>query len=212
MVSNEFFNENDFTKRLESISLHTRRVYCRNVEDYWNKITPLFASDISKDSLYKYIYRETNRLNLYNVHPYDILLEAIVRGIEYITNYEKSIENPKAWLRVTSHNIILEHVKAIKGCYQWSDELTDRLDFTNNEEEKESFNEHPARAWQAFRSLSKPEKRIIIYKLFQNKSYSEINQLASYKNYSQVAIRQQYCRAVKNLRKSFKQLDPDSAV
>jgi DNA-directed RNA polymerase specialized sigma24 family protein len=201
-------NEN-LLRKLENIYLCEERKYCKNVQDYWSKVTPLFASDVSKISLYKYISGRINRLNLHNVDPCDVLLESIIRGIEYITKHQKPIENPEAWLRFTASNVLLEKVKEIKRYYQWSDDL-DRIDFDNDREDRESFSEHPGKALQAFRSLSKPEQQIITYRLFQNKKYSEINDIDSYKEYSQITIRQQYHRAIKNLRKIFKQLVPDS--
>jgi RNA polymerase sigma factor (sigma-70 family) len=212
MTTNKSVNADDeFLKKLETLHFYEERKYCKNVQDYWSKVTPLFASDVSKIGLHKYISGRINCLNLHNVDPYDVLLESIIRGIEYITKHQEPIENPKAWLRVTASNVLLEKVKEIKRYYQWSDDL-DRIDFDNDREDRESFSEHPGRALQAFRSLSKPEQRIIIYRLFQNKKYSEINELVLYRGYSQSAIRQQYCRAIKNLRKIFKQLVPDSLL
>jgi RNA polymerase sigma factor (sigma-70 family) len=196
-------NSSEFTKSLESIRLH--RCFPQ-VQIFLNETKLLFENDVTNEAIYIYLSREINRLHLYNVHPYDVLLEGIERGVKYIIINEKPINIPKAWLRKTTQNILLEYVRAIKGCFQMSDEIANKLDCSDSEQEEASFDENPTLAWQAFRSLSKPEQRIIIYKLFQNKNYSEICELASYQNHTQTALRAQYSRAIKKLRKNFKQL------
>jgi RNA polymerase sigma factor (sigma-70 family) len=203
--------DENLLEKLGTIHSHEVHKYCSNIQDYWNKVTPLFAKDVSKIDLHKYISGQINRLNLHNVDPDEVLLESIIRGIDYITKHQKQIEHPRAWLRVTASNVLLEKVREIKRYYQWSDDL-DRIDFDNEREDTEFFNEHPERALQAFHSLSKSEQQIITYRLFQDKKYSEINELASYREYSQIIIRQKYHRAIKNLRKIFKQLVHDSLM
>jgi RNA polymerase sigma factor (sigma-70 family) len=193
-------------QQLEKMMADSR--YSKNCQDYWNRIALLFNGDVSKLALYKYIGGRINKLNLHNIDPRDVLVESIIRGIEYINKHQKPIDNPTAWLRVTATNILLEKVKEIKRCYQWSDDL-DRIDFSGEREDIESFSENPSEALQAFRSLSESEQRIIIYRLFHHKKYSEINEITCYRQYSEVAIRKQYSRAIQNLRKAFKQIVPD---
>jgi RNA polymerase sigma factor (sigma-70 family) len=177
-------------------------------QDFWDKVAMLYDGNVSKHALYKYITARINKLNLHNIDSNDVLTESILRGIDYITKYQKPIDNPTAWLRVTASNMLLEKVREIKRWYQW-DENLDNVDLDRDSEDIDYLSENPSEAVQAFRSLSKSEQRIIIYRIFHHKKYSEIVELAYYRQYSESAVRKQYSRAITNLRKKFKELVPD---
>lgn len=179
------------------------RQYCPYVEEFLKDLEPIFARGLAKDTLYKFTKARIVELNLYNIDPYDVFLEGITRGIALITNRRELIKNPKAWLRRTIGHILCEEARKIKKVHQLSE---DGFEIVGGEENEDSFSEHPAKAWQAFRSLSKSEKRIIIYKLFQGRSYEEISQFTHYKDQNLAALRKQYSRAIKNLRHKFQEL------
>jgi DNA-directed RNA polymerase specialized sigma24 family protein len=181
----------------------SRYKYCLLAQDFLSKSTVLFEDEsISGKSLHKYVAMRIRALNLYGFEVNDILLEAIIRGLAMITNHREPINNPPAWLRVTANHILLEEVRKIKGHYQLSDELLERIDFSYSETGVPS-NDNFARAVEAFRGLSESDRRIIMYKLLQGKNYREINQLSTYVHCSEAALRQKYTRAVKNLRANF---------
>jgi RNA polymerase sigma factor (sigma-70 family) len=181
-----------------------REDYPANLQSYWDKVIPLFTDVSSSHSLYAFISKRLRASNLHGIDSYDIFLEAIIRGIEYVIDHGQQIENPKAWLRVTCSQIILESIRGAKGTFKWSNEIANRINLSSNDKEIESLNKDPARAWQAFRSLSKPERQIITYVVFQNKSFSEISGL---KHLSPLAVHRQYYHAIRKLREIFKQLD-----
>jgi hypothetical protein len=65
------------------------------------------------------------------------------------------------------------------------------------------LNESPGKAFKAFQSLSKSDKRIIAYRLIQKMRYCEIQRLSAYENVEITTLRQQYSRAIKHLKAAF---------
>jgi RNA polymerase sigma factor (sigma-70 family) len=156
-------------------------------------------------SLTKFTVSRIKALNLPHLDPHDVFMMAVFRGLEFTIGHSKTIKNPAAWLRVTIKNILLEEVRKSKGHNQLSDEMLEKIDFSD-EKNQVSFGEYFAEATKAFRDLSKTEQRIILYKLIRGKSYREISQLMIYHGYTEAALRQQYSRAVRNLRENFLKL------
>jgi DNA-directed RNA polymerase specialized sigma24 family protein len=181
--------------------LNQNYTYGDHARDFLSKVESLCSNNIEGDSLYKYISNRIKDLRLNNIDYRDIISEATVRGLDYISKTQKAIQNPKAWIRVTVSNILLEEVrKAHKSL-----SIADDFDFINLDSPVDigSLSENPTKALMAFHSLSNSERRIITYKLFQGKSYDEIGSLSVYQDFSADALRKQYSRAIKNLRLAF---------
>jgi RNA polymerase sigma factor (sigma-70 family) len=197
--------------QISDASLEVKQKYNSHTREFLIKVEVLCSNNLHGESIYKFISNRIKELNLHGTDFRDVISEATVRGIEYITRTGNSIQNPKAWMRVTTGNILLEEVRKITRSYQLSDDFLAVYDSSVefdyfNEEEGESLGENPTRALRAFHHLSRSERRIIIYKLFQGKSYREISNISAYQNDKEVAIRQQYSRAIKKLRASFNEL------
>jgi RNA polymerase sigma factor (sigma-70 family) len=193
---------------VDNLSLDCPQKYNTYAQEFLKKMELLCSNNLHGDSVYKFISNRIKDLNLHNTDFRDVISEAAIRGLDYINKNGKPIQNPKAWIRVTSSNILLEEFRKAKKNCSLSNEILETHDFSSdfdsfNNEDGEPLSENPTKALAAFHRLSKPERRIIVYKLFQGKSYREINNLSVYQQSTEAALRKQYSRAIKNLRQIF---------
>jgi RNA polymerase sigma factor (sigma-70 family) len=192
---------------MRQLPVENREVNCSTFsKDFLNEASLIFHYNIHDDTLLKYIKFGIKRLNLYNIEVYDVLTEAIIRGVSYINKNQKAIENPRAWLRITASHILLEKVREIKHHYQLDDEFLQILSSVDNDPEELSRDN---RLFRALSSLPEKEKTIITLRIFHNKSYAEISKLPSYQGYRESVIRKSYSRAIKKLKHNFSQLSHD---
>jgi RNA polymerase sigma factor (sigma-70 family) len=187
-------------------TIYSNADYSENCQNFLNASSELFHSDkMPSDALYKYVLRQMTLWNLHNVDASDVLTEAVIRGIAKITQKLEPIDNPRAWLRITAVNILREEAKAISRENQLTDKDLDKYEISEPEY-KDVLNESLEKAWKAFQSLSKSDKRIIAYRLIQKMRYCEIQRLSAYENVEVATLRQQYSRAIKHLKTAFMNL------
>jgi RNA polymerase sigma factor (sigma-70 family) len=157
------------------------------------------------DALYKYVLLQITLWNLHNVDASDILTEAVIRGVAKITQSFEPINNPRAWLRITATNILREEARNTGRVHQLTDVNLDKYKISEPEY-KDVLNESLEKAWKAFQSLSKSDKRIIAYRLIQKMRYCEIQRLSAYENVEITTLRKQYSRAIEHLKTAFMNL------
>jgi RNA polymerase sigma factor (sigma-70 family) len=152
-----------------------------------------------------YLQRTGKQLNIQNLEPHELISEATMRGLAYINDTSKGINNTKAWLRKTCNYIMLDMVKG---------EKKNRLLKAKNkdpEQEDNPFYEVELDEQKEFlRSvlsfLSKEDQEIIGLKFYKGLSYKDIQQYymeSESKSIKVTALRQRESRALQRLRKQF---------
>jgi DNA-directed RNA polymerase specialized sigma24 family protein len=129
----------------------------------------------------------------------------VIRGVAKITQSFEPINNPRAWLRITATNIFREEARNTGRVHQLTDVNLDKYKISEPEY-KDVLNESLEKAWKAFQSLSKSDKRIIAYRLIQKMRYCEIQRLSAYENVEITTLRKQYSRAIEHLKTAFMNL------
>jgi RNA polymerase sigma factor (sigma-70 family) len=152
-----------------------------------------------------YLQRTGKQLNIKNLDPHELISDATMRGLTYIDDNSKRIDNTQAWLRKVCTYIMLDMVKGekknrlLKEKNKSSDQETDPLDKADSDEQKEMLK-------QVLSFLSKEDQQILDLKFYQGLSYKEIQQfyLDSLGKSIQIpALRQRESRALQRLRKQF---------
>ncbi len=177
-------------------------------EDFLKEVSNLLAPSNPKGRAFlNYLQRTGKQLNIKNLDPCELVSDATMRGLTYIDDNSKRIENTPAWLRKVCTYIMLDMVKGekknrlLKEKNKSLEQGTDPLGKVESDEQKEILN-------QAISFLSKEDQQILDLKFYQGLSYKEIQQfyLDSFgKSIRISALRQRESRALQRLRKQFLQ-------
>ena len=141
-----------------------------------------------------------------HIDLYEVIVEGVRRGIEYIEKNGKEIRSPEAWLRLTCLNILkdkinktireekkVENISLIQCLCSTSSaqpELMEKLDYLD----------------QAMKYLSEGDRLLIHLKFFEYKTYEQIQHyylLLYGEEISIPALRKRESRAIKRLKNHF---------
>lgn len=148
-----------------------------------------------------FIKKKLKQLRLEQVDVYDVIAEVYLRGIKKITSGE-NIKNPGAWIRVTSHNVILEMSRKQKK------EQPDS-EFLENQVAPKTCKENSEVQLNILRksleNLSEKERLILELRFFQDLSWKEVRSILASKGeiLTESNLRQKGHRALEKLKKSF---------
>lgn len=144
----------------------------------------------------------------------EVINEAYLRGTKLISNGE-CIDNPLAWIRVTSYNIIREYSRDIQRDLSF-EESKGNYDNNSSSIPNEEILSELKRVKQAFNRLNEQDRELLQLKVIDNLSWREIikylkNKGALVKN--EATLRKRKHRALQSLRKiyhSLKKVDIDN--
>ena len=144
---------------------------------------------------------------LQQVDFYDVVPEVYLRGTKLIASGE-DIENPGAWIRVTSYNVIREMSREQKK-EQANSELIECQVAPDNCEENNEVELNILKT--SLQDLSEKDRQILELRFFQNLSWKEVvTYLASTGEIlTEANARQRGKRALKRLKKVFLSIKSD---
>ncbi|MDY6901541.1 MAG: sigma-70 family RNA polymerase sigma factor [Cyanobacteriota bacterium] len=162
-----------------------------------------------------FVERSLAQFNLTDSHnSIEVINEAYLRGRRLIKNGER-IDNPLAWIRVTSYNIIREYSRERKKFSyleeSWVEDKVD-LNLVPNEEILSEFK----RVNLAFNRLNEQDRELLQLKVIENLTWREIIKYLTKKGVfidNEPKLRKRKHRALKMLRKiyhSLKKADTDN--
>jgi len=144
----------------------------------------------------------------------DVINEAYIRGTKLILT-GKRIENPLAWIRVTSYNIIREYSRERKKSFYLEESWVEDEVHSSNVSNEEILCEFE-RVNLAFSRLSEEDRKILQLKIIYNLPWREIIQYLKVEGFpvgNEATLRKRKHRALQLLRKiyhSLKKFDTDS--
>ncbi|MEL6457435.1 MAG: sigma-70 family RNA polymerase sigma factor [Cyanobacteria bacterium J06621_15] len=162
-----------------------------------------------------FVERSLAQFNLGDSYDYiDVINEAYIRGTKLISTGQ-TIENPLAWIRVTSYNIIRELSRERKkSSYLEESWVEDEVHSSNISNEEILF--EFKRVNLAFNRLNEQDRKILRLKIIDNLSWREIMhnlQAEGIPIRNEATLRKRKHRALQSLRKiyhSLKKFDTDS--
>lgn len=83
----------------------------------------LQSNQFEGTALCKFLIHYSKRFQNSHIDIYEVIIEGVKRGIEWIDKNEKAIEFPEAWLRITCLNILRDKVKDIVKTERKSEQL-----------------------------------------------------------------------------------------
>lgn len=177
-------------------------------EDFLKDVSQLLApSNPTGRAFLNYLQRTGKQLNIKNLDPYELVSDATMRGLTYIDDNSKRIDNTPAWLRKVCTYIMLDMVKGekknriLKEKNKSLEQETDPLSKVESDEQKEILK-------QVMLLLSEEDQQILDLKFYQGLSYKKIQQFyldCFGKSIKITALRQRESRALQRLRKQFLQ-------
>lgn len=155
-----------------------------------------------------YLQGVGKRLNISDLDPREVLIEATTRGLYKIERTGTEIYNPRAWLSKTCTFILLDMMKAEKKNRLIKEKNTHRpstahaLDKLESDEERKTVK-------QALSHLSDSDQEILSLRFYQGKKYKEIQ--AHYLEIAGVSVkvptlRKRESRAIERLQSKFLEL------
>jgi RNA polymerase sigma factor (sigma-70 family) len=151
--------------------------------------------------------------HIHSTDPEDILTEAVYQGLKWIQTYQKPIDNPKAWLRVTCLNLMKNQMRATVR----DEKLVTALKEQSYETESplltaERF-EWMDQFYKAIDQLSPEEREVVQFRLIDLKTYEQIYHWLESRDGQAPdipTIRKRYSRAVNRLKKIFPKVCQES--
>lgn len=165
----------------------------------------LAPSNVQGKSFLNYLQRIGKQLNICNLDPYELISDSVMRGLAYIDDTSKGIENTQAWLRKVCAHIMYDMVKdekryrLLKGKNKDLSKSADPFTEVETREQKQILRE-------VMPSLSQEDQEIIFLRFNRGFSYKEIQQ--HYLDLADIsieipALRKRESRAIRRLRKKF---------
>lgn len=182
-------------------------------ENYWNKCAKFFIPYNTRAiSLIRFIRGRSvqYKLNLNQHQPEDILIQACIRGIEYIEREEKEIVKLEVWLRITCLNILREKVREnirnerVIETYT-AQYLVEEIDVNSQDKLITEIEQVNTFFWK----LSTEDQEILDLRFIQHLSYKEIKDhfLLKGENINVNALRKRTSRALERLREKLKRTE-----
>ena len=158
-------------------------------------------------SLYRYLQKLVRQWKLPHLDAEEILLESLDRGLQYIDKKGLSIENPRAWLRAVSINVVRDEAKATVRMKRLQfpcsvDYLIDESSLHNDTD----LSEDMSAIALSMAELSDSDRNILERRFHQNKRYKEIQADLVKEGEGKIAIptlRKRESRALKRLKAKF---------
>ena len=173
---------------------------------FLDEISDILApSNVRGKAFLNYLQRTGKQLNIRNLNPHELVSEAVMRGLAYIDDTSKGIDNTQAWLRKVCSHIMYDMVKGekrnrlLKAKNKDISEVADPFTEVEADEQKMLLE-------KVFPLLSKEDREILDLRFYRGFSYKEIQQHYLELTGSSIkipALRQRESRAVRRLRKKF---------
>jgi RNA polymerase sigma factor (sigma-70 family) len=162
-------------------------------------------------SMGAFLRRTLNVFHLLSFHSEkEVLSEVYIRAYGLIHEQGTTIDNPSAWVRKTSHNVIREWSRKGKRSTALDWEIVDECE--ENQDDRLAVEADLAILAKARQSLTAKEQRLLTLKIDENLSWQEIAALYTEKGDSitEAALRQKKARVLKKLRRLYHTLRPIS--
>lgn len=178
------------------------------IREFWNKVAELFRVGNPRGlGLLNFIRQRIRQARLNGWEETELLIEACLRGVEYIEKNCLEIRNPASWLRIVVTNIIKEEVR--KNVQ--NDRVIHDVYIEDSSEEDTSSDNELERALEhlniSLENISSEDRELIELRFFRKLSYKEIQKYLNEKGNSISkldTLRQKMSRALKRLRKEYK--------
>jgi RNA polymerase sigma factor (sigma-70 family) len=158
--------------------------------------------------IWLFIYRNSKQLQLGGIEPHEVLSEVWLRGIEAI-KAGTTINNPGAWIRAVSYNILVQEVRRLKKEKRASvsfDSIESRFLVESGSSENDETEPDYLLLRQAVHDLKQEDQKIITLRYFQGLSWEEIREtlLSEGIEVKSVAVlRKRGQRAIERLRSKY---------
>jgi len=174
--------------------------FCSAVSDL---ISP---NNFKGSSLNSYIKKRTRIWKVDHLDTYEIFIEGVKRGIEYIEKTGQPINIPEAWLRKVCLNILRDEMdKLIKERKESDRQKHDLRNAAKDHSHQPDLMDHLEYADEALSSLSPKDRELITLRFFESKTYEQIQHYYELQEevVSITALRKRESRALKRLRAKF---------
>ncbi|NEN95299.1 MAG: sigma-70 family RNA polymerase sigma factor [Moorea sp. SIO3I7] len=164
-------------------------------------------------ALFNGIKKKIRQFNFPDYQIYEVINETYLRGIKLIESGQE-IENPGAWIRVTSFNVIREMSREQKKEQLWDSNLIEDqlgLEDSHSLSSSNSEDEDLRLLELALKKLDPKDSKLIVLREIEGLSWRQVvNHLASKGEYiTEASARQRGNRALKRLRNRFFELKAD---
>ncbi|NEO15504.1 MULTISPECIES: sigma-70 family RNA polymerase sigma factor [unclassified Moorena] len=161
-------------------------------------------------ALFNGIKSKLHQFNLPHYQMYDVIHETYLRGIKLLDSGQE-IENPRAWIRATSFNVIREMSRKQKKEQSWDSNLIERQlapEASNSLSSANSDDENLKLLELALQKLEPQDSQLIVLRHIEGLSWQQVvSHLASKGEYiTEASARQRGNRSLKRLRKIFFEL------
>ncbi|NEQ84537.1 MAG: sigma-70 family RNA polymerase sigma factor [Moorea sp. SIO2I5] len=164
-------------------------------------------------ALFNGIKSKLRKFNLPDDQIYEVINETYLRGIKLIESGQE-IENPGAWIRVTSFNVIREMSRKREKEQLWDSNLIEHQlapEASNRLSSENSKDEDLRLLELALQKLEPKDNKLIVLRHIEGLSWKQVvNHLASNGEVvTEASARQRGNRALKRLRNRFFELKAD---
>lgn len=174
---------------------------------FWDDVSELFRVGNPRGAgLLKFIRQRIKQARVNRWDEQELLIEACLRGVEYIEKNRQEIKYPASWLRKVVVNIIREEVR--KNVQ--NDRVVSNISIEKSSEEDISSENELERALEhlniSLENISSEDQELIELRFFRKLSYKEIQKYLDERGciYRMDTLRQKMSRALKRLRKEYK--------
>lgn len=189
--------------------------YANKIDDWQHQFSEVVSDFLLRNhykgnTLIGFIRRYIKKWRLGNVNPFDILLDAVGRGLEYIRKNEKPIETPEAWLRVTCLNILRDRVKQTIHEEKLFQDMgvIGSISFSQTPLDSSEFFEKLEVLQQALERLPESDRSLIKQRFYQGKTYKQVRETLKRESEEEkiiplATLRKRESRALQKLKKIF---------
>lgn len=171
--------------------------------------------DNNNHQITKVVGKQLSQYGFNTLMVHEVMNEVCVRAAKS----SKPINNPEAWFKVTSLNIVreksrdrdrIELIDSDEHCNSISiEDLEEKDDVVINGQTIDNYSPYLKKAWKEL--LSSEERRILSEKILKDKNWREVAEaIANYNGEpsKEATIRQKGHRALKKLKQAFDDLQP----
>jgi len=109
----------------------------------------------------------------------DVVQDTFIKYLDQCQPGAPPIHNPKAWLYRVAHNLALDHLRRQARVTALDETTEQTLADTHQRQPDEALSQHDAgiAAWHSLAILSERDRRIVILKVVDSKTYQEIAEI-----------------------------------
>lgn len=134
----------------------------------------LMSYEFKGSALYKFLIRFARQWHIESVDLEDVIVESVVRGIEYIRRHNRPIQKPESWLRKVCLNILKGKVDTAIKDERKTIMVTTLAQHPNSPMVEAELIEQLAFLEDALNQLSEDDQMLIRMKFLQRKTYEQI--------------------------------------